>query len=631
MVGNHLRRSLSRFGLTFMLTMVCGTALAAEPVTTLDTVTVTAERFPTLEKQSARFVTVITAEALKESGADNVVEALQRIGGLGYQAFGPLGISQSGMSSKLTIRGIEGGELVLINGAPIQGGAGHSYDLDAIPLDQVERVEILKGAASTLYGADAMTGVINIITRKPAHESKTSIGVMFGNGAYHNHTLSYASPNLNIGVNYRHLGAQENISTSFSSHYRYDSDALDRYALNLDISAAEHLFFDYLGSYSKTGFKKVYASGAPYEGTGQKQSKHFADLRFETSHFKAKVFGTYDEMRWGKYTTDDPENENKNYNTGLQGDYRLDRFGVQWTAGGDFVRRASEYTNFGYHDRNDYSIFLLLKKELLDRLTFTLGAREQLIDGESGTRDYDRLLPSFGATWQATEDLNFFGNAGKAFRAPTFNQLYYESAWFRGNPDLGPEEGWTYELGTKWDAAGLARLRLAGFYYNYEDKIELDRSGGYPMTYYNAGAYESRGIEWELALYPFSHHDGRLANVSFHTGGCWADPTAEDTTGATYQAGPRLRTSLGIAYQTERFTLDLNGRMLTDRENNLEDYVVLDVYAKYKLGRGFLTLAVDNAMDEEVQLEGELSPDAASRYVYYEVGRLVKVGYEIRF
>lgn len=632
MVQNCLRRYWFRLGLTLILTTAHGLACAEEPVTTLDTVTVTAERFPVKEKESPRFVTIVTDEELKQTGANNVVDALKRRGGLSYMAFGPLGISHGGMNSKLTIRGIEDGELVLINGAPVQSATGHGYDLNTIPIDQIERVEILKGAASTLYGADAMTGVINIITKRPSAETKTSLYAEFGNEAYHNHTLSHASPKLNLGVNYQHLGVQRGVSRSFSSHYRYDSDAMDKYSLNLNIHPADHVCIDYLGSYSETGFKKVYDNGDPYEGADQKHYKHFGDLRYETGTFKAKAFGTYDEMQRDEYSSGDPEDKNKNYNYGFEGDYRFELSGLQWVLGADFVHRASDYSNsYGHHDRNDYSLFSQLKKDFFKHLVFTLGLREQFIDGEAGTKDYDRFLPSLGMTYHATENLNLFINAGQAFRAPAFSQLYYDSTWLRGNPDLGPEQGWTYELGGKWDAAGLARLRLSGFYYTYEDKIELDRSGGYPLTYYNAGEFESKGVEWELDVYPFDHHSGWREPISFYTAGYWAEPTAEDTTGGQYQAGPKWQTTLGVAYQTETLTINLAGRMLADREKNLDDYTVLNVSAKFKLGKGFLTLAADNILDQEVQVAGDLSDTAVSRYVYYEIGRLVKVGYEISF
>lgn len=632
MMGNKLKRDLLRFGMTLILATASGTALAEEPVTTLDTVTVTAERFPVKEKESARFVTVVTAGELKESGANNVVDALRRRGGFSYKAFGPLGISNGGMNSNLSIRGLENGELVLINGVPVQGAADHGYDLNTISIDLIERVEILKGAASTLYGADAMTGVINIITKKPAAETKTLASVEFGNEAYHHHTLAYISPKVNLGLNYQHLGAQEEISRSFSGNYHYNNDPTDKYSLSLALNPINNLFIDYLGSCYETGFRRVSdEDGSLEKGSDQRHFKNFADLRYETRKYKVKVFGTYDEMQLDEYTSDDPEDKNKNYNYGLEGDVRFDLSDLQWVAGADVVHRAADYSNqYGYHDRNDYSLFSQLKTDFFNRVVLTLGLREQFIDGEPGTRDDHRLLPSLDAVYKATDHVTIFANAGKAFRAPTFNHLYYESAFLIGNPDLEPEEGWTYELGTKWDAPKL-RLRLAGFYMTYEKKIEIDRSNGYPLTYFNAGDYETRGIEWELDVYPFIDQSGWMSGFSFYSAGYWADPTAEDANGSEYQAGAKLQTRLGAAYITEDVALDLNCQMLYERERALEGYRVFNFYSKYRLGIGHLTFAVDNIFDEEVQVSGNLSDNASSRYVYYEVGRLFKAGYAIDF
>jgi outer membrane receptor protein involved in Fe transport len=626
-----MRHYLFRIAMTLMLAIPT-VALAEKPVATLETVTVTAERFPVQEKKSARFVTVVSAEELQESGANNVVDALKRRGGFGYKAFGPLGINQGGMSSEVSIRGLEDGELVLINGVPIQGAAGHGYDLNTLPIDLIERVEILKGAASTLYGADAMTGVINIITKKPPSESKTKAAVEFGSETYHNHTLSYLSPKLNIGLNYQHLGAQEEISKSFSGNYHYASDPTNKYTFNLNLNPIQDLYFDFLTSYYEADFKRISdEDGSLEKGTDQKHSKSFADLRYETADFKAKAFGTYDEMRRDEYTSDDPEDKNQNYNYGIEGDYRFDLSSLNWVVGTDLVHRAADYDNqYGYHDRNDYSLFSQLKKDFFNRLTLTAGAREQFVDGEEGTKDYDRFLPSLDLVFAATKRLNIFANAGKAFRAPTFNQLYYESAFMVGNPDLDPEEGWTYELGSKWDSSTL-RLRLAGFYMSYEEKIEIDRTNGYPLTYYNAGDYETKGIEWELDLYPFVDRRGWLAETSFYTAGYWADPTAKDTDGDTYQAGAKFQSRLGVVYLTDTATLDLNCRMLYERERALKDYTVFNLYSKYRIGKGYLSFAVDNIFDQEVQVSGDLRDDASSQYAYYEVGRLLKVGYAIEF
>ncbi|SLM31910.1 conserved exported hypothetical protein [Desulfamplus magnetovallimortis] len=635
MVGNYILRTCHWTLLFLLISLFSGflSASAEEQITELESITVTAERFPVKEKESPRFVTVVPFEELKESGANNLSDALKRVGGFDYKAFAPLGISHGGMNSTLSIRGIKDGELILINGCPIQGAAGHAYDLNTIPLDQIERVEILKGAASTLYGADAMSGVINIITKKTQATTAFTGSVEFGNNAYHNHSVGTSLPGINLGFNYQHLGSQEEISRSFSKKYRYDLDETDKYAWNLNAQLFDQLYFDYMGSYYTSAFEKHYdSSDKPFEGTEQEHYKNFADFRYESETFKGKLFGSYDEMQRNEYTDpDEPDDENKNYNAGLEGDYKFDLAGWNFNLGADWVYRGANYNNqYGSHHRNDYSLFFQLKKNLLDSLTGTFGAREQFIDGASGAKDYDKFLPSVGLTYMATNTLNFFVNAGKAFRAPTFNNLYYDSSFLKGNPDLDPEEGWTYEGGLKYDLNAL-RLRLSLFYMAYEEKIEIDRSQGYPLTYFNAGEYDSKGVEWEIGINPFTNQGGELQNISLYTSGYWADPTAEDTAGETYQTGPKLQTTVGLNYLTEPLTLDVNCNVVRSRERNLDSSAVLNFFSRYRLWKGYLTVAVDNIFDDDVQVSGDMSEDASNQYLYYEVGRLVKVGYEIIF
>lgn len=603
-----------------------------ESKVTLETITVTAEKFPVLEKESSRFVTVISADELKETSANNLVDALQRKGGFAYKAYGPLGLSHGGMNSKLSIRGIYDGELVLINGVPIQGPAGHGYDLDMIPLDQIERVEILKGAASTLYGADAMTGVINIITKKNVAEPSVKIYTEMGDYEYHNHGVSFLSPKLNLGFNYSHLTGIREISRSFSKKYRYDTDDTNKYSMNLNAKPFEDFYIDYMGSYNETGYKKVKDSGELSTGTDQDHYKHFANIRYENASLRLKTFYSYDEMQRDEYTNpSEPEDNNKNYNYGFEGGYKFNLLTTELNIGADYVYRGADYNNkYGKHHRNDYAAFFQIKKDFFDRLVITLGAREQFVKADSNGKDYDRFLPSLGLNFKATDTLNFFANTGKAFRAPTFNNLYYSSSFLVGNPELDPEEGWTYEGGIKFDNE-FFRLRLAGFYMDYTDKIEIDRSHGYPLTYFNAGDYETVGIEWDASIFPFARQSNFLRNLSLDTAGYWADPEAEDTSGEQYQAGPKFQTSLGLSYLTEKITLNLLANILTSRERGLDDYATVNFYGKYRLFRGYLTIGVDNIFNEEIHISGDMSSDSTNKYVYYGFDRLFKLGYEIKF
>ena len=604
-----------------------------ESIVTFETITVTAEKFPVLERESSRFVTVISADELKETSANNLVDALKRKGGFAYKAFGPLGIGHGRMNSKLIIRGLEDGELVLINGVPIQGAASHGYDLNTIPIDQIERVEIIKGAASTLYGADAMTGVINIITKKNVGERYFKAHTEFGSEEYQNHGVSFLSPKLNIGLNYSHLGSVEEISRSFTKKYRYDQDDTNQYSLNLNATPFENLYIDYLGSYYETGQEKIYDSESKDpEGWDQDHYKHFADIRFEKEFFKLKTFYNYEVIKIYEYTDpSEPEVKSKNYNYGFEGDYRFNLIGAEFVIGGDYVYRGSDYKNdYGKHHRNDYAPFFLIKKEFFERLAINVGVREQFIEGDSDSKDYDQFLPSLGLNFKATDTLNFFANTGKAFRAPSFIDLYYTSSYFVGNPYLDPEEGWTYEGGIKYDN-NYVHLRLVGFYMTYKNKIEIDSSHGYPLTFYNANDYKTSGIEWEASISPFLNRSNFLQNISFKIVGYYADPEAEDTAGKEYQAGPKLQASPGLSYLSEKMSLDLLCNILTDREKDLDDYATLNFYGKHKLFKGFLTFSVDNIFDEEVQVSGNFSEGANNNYAYYDLGRIFKIGYEITF
>ena len=249
-------------------------------------------------------VTVVTAEDMKSRGALNLFDGLSTFCGLAFKTQGPLGLSNGSMTSELSVRGLPGGELVLINGMPIQAAGGASYDLDTLALDQVDRVEILKGAASTLYGADAMTGAINIITRTPEEISLTTIKAESGEYGYQNYSLSHSSNNLLVDLTYQHLNDLHKVyektylnPTSKSTPAHYDVGNTDRYGLNLSFSPTRDLTFDLIASYYRSGWQKIYDAGGKSGIAGQLENqftqqkyKLFSDLRYEKDRYRLKGF-----------------------------------------------------------------------------------------------------------------------------------------------------------------------------------------------------------------------------------------------------------------------------------------------------------------------------------------------------
>ena len=287
-----------------------------------------------------------------------------------------------------------------------------------------------------------------------------------GNYQYADGSVGFQSAIVNAGFNYQHLDGISTVSRNFSSKYRYDTEDTNKYNLNVNITPFEGFHFDYLGSYYKTGYQKVYNSGKPMEGTHQEDYNQFADIRYEGDFFRVKAFGYYAQINTDEYTEQqDPKKKNIDYNYGLEGDFRHEIFSTDVTVGGDYTRRAADYdTSFGKHHRNDYAIFAQLKRNFFERLMLSVGAREQFINADADGDDYNIFLPTFGGAFKATENLNIFANVGKAFRAPTFTNLYYQGSWLIGNPNLKPEKGWTYEAGIKFDV-NLAPDSFGRFLY----------------------------------------------------------------------------------------------------------------------------------------------------------------------
>ena len=146
------------------------------PTYSLGEVVVTATRTQKRDVDVPAATTVITAEEIKDSGAASVSDVLQKVNGFTYKAFGPAGAAQGVMTNEVNLRGFRGGTLILMNGNPISWRG--KYNLDAIPASSIERIEIVKGGSSVLYGSEAMVGVINIITKK---RMENAVHVGFGN------------------------------------------------------------------------------------------------------------------------------------------------------------------------------------------------------------------------------------------------------------------------------------------------------------------------------------------------------------------------------------------------------------------------------------------------------------------
>ena len=136
-------------------------------------INVTANRIALLNLDTPAAMDVITDKDIMNSGAKNAFDAVNMVPGITSFSYGASGLEYGAMDSRVNIRGLERGSLILVNGVPMNlNGKG---GLSSIPTGSIARIEVLKGAASALYGSDAMSGVVNVITKTPTLLKKVAL------------------------------------------------------------------------------------------------------------------------------------------------------------------------------------------------------------------------------------------------------------------------------------------------------------------------------------------------------------------------------------------------------------------------------------------------------------------------
>lgn len=170
---------MNKIKLSAIATLLLASASMANEMIGLEQITVATKSSKSIDGVAAT-VEVITQKEIQKMGAENLKDIIDRASGLNVM-YGTFPNASSKSKSSITIRGMSAnGTLILLDGRRLAGEVQNPYDLDRIPASVVERVEIVKGPMSSLYGADAVGGVINIITKRPTDEMKIDAGARYG-------------------------------------------------------------------------------------------------------------------------------------------------------------------------------------------------------------------------------------------------------------------------------------------------------------------------------------------------------------------------------------------------------------------------------------------------------------------
>jgi len=553
----------------------------------IEPVVVTATRTETPISDVLASVELIRGDELLRQPASDLADALRMIPGVEVARLGG-----PGQQTSLFVRGTESNHvLVLVDGLRINPGTIGSASIQNIAPELVERVEIVKGPRSTLYGSDALGGVINVITRRGAADGAS---VQAGFGRYDTRSAS-----LNAGVDGERAEASIGLSWLASDSFPTRSgDTTDRGYENRSLTASARA----AAGRVELGLRAWHASGT------SEYSDFFVtpvDQDFENSAFALSAeFGpseSWDSRVTAGHAVDELEQnqspdflDTRRFTLDWQNDIALSERQML-TAGLLWQDEEADAESFGlpYAADTTTSQFYLQDQA-------TLGAHHLL--GGAAYTDHE----TFGrhATWNAEYGYSF-GEAlitiaaGTAFRTPDATDLF----GFGGNPDLNPEESLSYEIGYRQSVGERQSFSVTAFRNEIDELIEFVVLDFNTFEGENRNVAEARidGIEASW------HYDGD--RWSARAGATLQDPRDLTTdTRLLRRARENLTLAVSRRFRELEFAVDLlyAGERLDfgfPEPTRLPSYWLANLSAKVALGPRFTLLArMENLFDEDYEL-----------------------------
>jgi vitamin B12 transporter len=615
-------------------------------------VVVTATRVPISASSSPATIDVITGEELRVRGATSIASALQMLPGVTFAQSGSFGATTS-----LFLRGGESKYVkVLIDGVPVNDPGG-TIDFGSLTTDNVDRIELVRGPASVLYGADAVTGVIQIFTRRGTGTPRTIISARGG---------SYGSSDEDGTV----LGALANgdFSVAIARHDTKGIYAFNNGFHNTVASGGTHLQLNPRTDlrvslrYNDDVFHYPTDGGGTVSDTNAHLTQDRTTLSAELGHIftpriDAHLSLTSEATSGG--TDDKPDTPSSG---GFQSVDRTRRRGSDLrtnlaipggailTAGVQLEQedeRTESQSVFGTFQstsifqasRRNTGVYGQLLGTIADAVTLTAGARSDDNErfGKFGTY-------RVGGSWRVVGGTHLRASSGTAFREPTFSENY-ATGFITGNKDLKPERSTSTEVGVRQSLFG-ERITLGVTQFDQRFRNMIDYTGSTDAcgaSYCNVARAQSNGREFELHVLPVSRLalDANLTHLETKV----LTPGFDTTSGGLYHANeqlirrPTTTWNLGGSYLGEHASIDL--RVLhvgsrTDRDfNPFPALPVLDpAYTRTDLGAD-VPLSVGGstikATDLTLHVENLFDANYQSVYKFLSPRRTILAGARVTF
>ena len=453
---------------TLFLLLILNISVSQQDTTNLKEVIVSTSKLEIPFSKNFRTITVISSNYIKNSPATNVSDLLQEITGIDVRRRGV-----GGIQGDLYIRG--GGfdqTLLLVDGMKMDDVQTGHHTLNMIlPLYLIERIEIIKGPAATIFGQNAFNGAINIVTKDVIGE--------IGKANFRLNEISYGSfEQKNISASTKIITSKVKTLISYSGNrsdgYRHNTDfKKNNYFVKSSIKS-NGFPVDIIASFTenKFGANGFYASPSATEQYEETQ----ASLIGVSTSIKSQKVIISPKLYWRRgqdeyiYIRDNPSvyrnlHKTNKFSAELSGSYfsnsGVTGFGI------DLSKVNISSNNLGEHDRNTVSAYIDHTFKLFDeKLVVSPGISASYFSDMSF-----HSFPGIDLGYNLNSSFKLYSNIGKTYRIPTYTDLYYADRTTIGNENLNPESAISTELGFKYDTSNL---KITGALFNREAKNIID-------------------------------------------------------------------------------------------------------------------------------------------------------------
>lgn len=591
--------------------------------TTLETITVTSA---TKSEQKLKDVTanvdVITAEDIEDRKFKTVIEALNSLSGVSISSNGGMGTL-----SQVYLRGMDSNRtLVLIDGIRYNNPYDGSVDFAHLMINDIERIEVIKGAQSSIWGADASAGVINIITKSAKDGTHGNATIEYGryNSKIARANISHKNENFDAKLSATRVDTDgfSAISPKSSEAKNYEDDGYENTTVNLklgynfDENNRVHLVYETIDA--KVKFDEmlsdafwnpdIIASADSFAKTKTRNS--IASLNYENKNSFAttNIYTNYSRFK-NETKTEVGFNDSKN-KTDIK-EYGINSTIPYWNNSSSLtIGVDSKY----YEDKEDLnkknnskSIFITNTNKFFDDKTIITEALRY--DKYS---DFDnKATGKIGIKQYIIEDLNLSANYGTGYNVPTIYQLFEPAGMWGpvGNPNLEPEKTKGYDVGIEYKGFSVT-------YFNTKVKSMIDLGGnGYENI---EGTSKIKGTE---IAYKNEVIEDLLLNLSY------TNLSAKDENGDKLLNRPTNKFNFGVDYYgLKDFHFNVNGEYIGSRKSvnfdynkpNVKtgNYTIWNAVVDYDISKNFSTyLKLDNIFNKDYQIVDGYATSQRAAYV----------------